>query len=65
MIFRPHTNLYSTVHVIDLALHFQVAIKSIRKDRITDELDRVHIQREIEIMSSLRHPNIIRINEGK
>ncbi|KAK1161515.1 NUAK family SNF1-like kinase 1 isoform X1 [Acipenser oxyrinchus oxyrinchus] len=40
-----------------------VAIKSIRKDRITDELDRVHIQREIEIMSSLRHPNIIRINE--
>ncbi|MGH0140408.1 UNVERIFIED_CONTAM: hypothetical protein FKN15_011085 [Acipenser sinensis] len=40
-----------------------VAIKSIPKDRITDELDRVHIQREIEIMSSLRHPNIICINE--
>ncbi|XP_039627614.1 NUAK family SNF1-like kinase 1 [Polypterus senegalus] len=40
-----------------------VAIKSIRKDRITDDLDRVHIQREIEIMSSLRHPNIICIYE--
>ncbi|KAG7472290.1 hypothetical protein MATL_G00107390 [Megalops atlanticus] len=40
-----------------------VAIKSIRKERITDDLDRVHIQREIEIISSLKHPNIIRINE--
>ncbi|XP_041655251.1 NUAK family SNF1-like kinase 1 [Cheilinus undulatus] len=40
-----------------------VAIKSIRKERITDELDRIHIQREIEITSSLRHPNIIRFHE--
>ncbi|XP_023681627.1 NUAK family SNF1-like kinase 1 isoform X1 [Paramormyrops kingsleyae] len=40
-----------------------VAIKSIRKERITDELDRMHIQREIEIISLLRHPNIIRIHE--
>ncbi|CAJ1085057.1 NUAK family SNF1-like kinase 1 [Xyrichtys novacula] len=40
-----------------------VAIKSIRKERITDQLDRVHIQREIEITSSLRHPNIIRFHE--
>ncbi|XP_064154243.1 NUAK family SNF1-like kinase 1 isoform X2 [Anguilla rostrata] len=40
-----------------------VAIKSIRKERITDDLDRVHIQREIEIISSLKHPNIIRIHE--
>ncbi|XP_008412088.1 NUAK family SNF1-like kinase 1 [Poecilia reticulata] len=40
-----------------------VAIKSIRKERITDDLDRIHIQREIEITSSLRHSNIIRFLE--
>lgn len=40
-----------------------VAIKSIRKERITDDLDRIHIQREIEITSSLRHSNIIRFHE--
>ncbi|KAM9855128.1 NUAK family SNF1-like kinase 1 [Aulostomus maculatus] len=40
-----------------------VAIKSIRKERITDDLDRIHIQREIEITSSLRHVNIIRFYE--
>uniref|UniRef100_A0A8C7Y056 non-specific serine/threonine protein kinase n=1 Tax=Oryzias sinensis TaxID=183150 RepID=A0A8C7Y056_9TELE len=40
-----------------------VAIKSIRKDRITDDLERIHIQREIEITSSLCHPNIIRFHE--
>ncbi|XP_026189181.1 NUAK family SNF1-like kinase 1 [Mastacembelus armatus] len=40
-----------------------VAIKSIRKERITDDLDRIHIQREIEITSSLRHANIIRFHE--
>uniref|UniRef100_A0A3P9DPT3 non-specific serine/threonine protein kinase n=1 Tax=Maylandia zebra TaxID=106582 RepID=A0A3P9DPT3_9CICH len=41
----------------------RVAIKSIRKERITDNLDRIHIQREIEITSSLSHPNIIRFHE--
>ncbi|KAF7659912.1 hypothetical protein LDENG_00291210 [Lucifuga dentata] len=40
-----------------------VAIKSICKERIIDDLDRIHIQREIEITSSLRHPNIIRFHE--
>ncbi|CAL8325603.1 unnamed protein product [Merluccius merluccius] len=40
-----------------------VAIKSIRKERITEDLDRVHIQREIEITASLRHSNIIRFFE--
>ncbi|XP_061591990.1 NUAK family SNF1-like kinase 1 [Cololabis saira] len=40
-----------------------VAIKSIRKERIIDDLDRIHIQREIEITSSLRHSNIIRFHE--
>ncbi|XP_041713052.2 NUAK family SNF1-like kinase 1 [Coregonus clupeaformis] len=40
-----------------------VAIKSIRKESITDDTDRVHIQREIEITSALKHPNIIRFHE--
>lgn len=46
-------------------LSFQVAIKSIRKEKIKDEQDMVHIRREIEIMSSLRHPHIISIYEGE
>nr|XP_061825585.1 NUAK family SNF1-like kinase 1 isoform X1 [Nerophis lumbriciformis] len=41
----------------------EVAIKSIRKEKIRDEQDMVHIRREIEIMSSLRHPHIISIYE--
>lgn len=41
-----------------------MAIKSIRKEKIKDEQDMVHIRREIEIMSSLRHPHIISIYEG-
>ncbi|XP_014025323.2 NUAK family SNF1-like kinase 1 [Salmo salar] len=41
----------------------EVAIKSIRKEKIKDEQDMVHIRREIEIMSSLKHPHIISINE--
>ncbi|XP_068125679.1 NUAK family SNF1-like kinase 2 isoform X2 [Hyperolius riggenbachi] len=40
-----------------------VAIKSIRKDRIKDEQDMLHIRRETEIMSSLCHPHIISIYE--
>eukprot|EP00062_Callorhinchus_milii_P023282 gi/632982005/ref/XP_007907898.1/ PREDICTED: NUAK family SNF1-like kinase 1 [Callorhinchus milii] len=40
-----------------------VAIKSIRKDKIKDDQDMVHIRREIEIMSSLNHPHIINIYE--
>ncbi|XP_041092061.1 NUAK family SNF1-like kinase 2 [Polyodon spathula] len=40
-----------------------VAIKSIRKEKIKDEQDLIHIRREIEIMSSLSHPHIITINE--
>lgn len=40
-----------------------VAIKSIRKEKIKDEQDLIHIRREIEIMSSLRHPHIITIYE--
>ncbi|XP_062320547.1 NUAK family SNF1-like kinase 2 [Osmerus eperlanus] len=40
-----------------------VAIKSIRKEKIKDEQDLLHIHREIEIMSSLNHPYIITIYE--
>ncbi|KAF7670184.1 hypothetical protein LDENG_00068040 [Lucifuga dentata] len=40
-----------------------VAIKSIRKEKIKDEQDLIHICREIEIMSSLSHPHIITIYE--
>nr|XP_009670607.1 PREDICTED: NUAK family SNF1-like kinase 2 [Struthio camelus australis] len=43
--------------------HPQVAIKSIRKDKIKDEQDLLHIRREIEIMSSLNHPHIIAVHE--
>ncbi|KAM3932931.1 NUAK family SNF1-like kinase 2 [Leptodactylus fuscus] len=41
----------------------EVAIKSIRKDRIKHEQDMLHIRRETEIMSSLCHPHIISIYE--
>lgn len=50
---------------IRLVCASQVAIKSIRKEKIKDEQDMVHIRREIEIMSSLRHPHIISIYEGR
>lgn len=53
--------LWVTFHFLTL----QVAIKSIRKDKIKDEQDMVHIRREIEIMSSLNHPHIISIYEGQ
>uniref|UniRef100_A0A667Z190 non-specific serine/threonine protein kinase n=1 Tax=Myripristis murdjan TaxID=586833 RepID=A0A667Z190_9TELE len=41
----------------------EVAIKSIRKEKIKDMQDMVHIRREIEIMSALQHPHIISIYE--
>ncbi|KAM4582809.1 NUAK family SNF1-like kinase 2 [Fundulus diaphanus] len=40
-----------------------VAVKSIRKEKIKDEQDLIHIRREIEIMSSLCHPHVITIYE--
>lgn len=49
--------------LISCILCSQVAIKSIRKDKIKDEQDLLHIRREIEIMSSLNHPHIIAIHE--
>ena len=43
----------------------QVAIKTIKKSKIETEADLVRIRREIQIMSSVQHPNIIHIYEGK
>ncbi|XP_063283598.1 NUAK family SNF1-like kinase 1 [Pelobates fuscus] len=40
-----------------------VAVKSIQKDKITDELDRIHLQKEIEITALLRHEHIIQVFE--
>ncbi|KAF3696970.1 NUAK family SNF1-like kinase 1 [Channa argus] len=48
---------------VERATQKTVAIKSIPKESITDDLDRIHIQREVEITSSLRHSNIIRFYE--
>ncbi|CAH0555404.1 unnamed protein product [Brassicogethes aeneus] len=41
----------------------EVAIKTIKKSKIETEADLVRIQREIQIMSSVQHPNIIHIYE--
>ncbi|XP_065343207.1 uncharacterized protein Nuak1 isoform X3 [Cloeon dipterum] len=41
----------------------EVAIKTIKKAKIETEADLVRIRREIQIMSSVRHPNIIHIYE--
>ena len=44
---------------------FQVAIKTIKKSKIETEADLIRIRREIQIMSSVQHPNIIHIYEGR
>ncbi|TRY75426.1 hypothetical protein TCAL_00703 [Tigriopus californicus] len=41
----------------------EVAIKTIKKSKIETEADLVRIRREIQIMSSVQHPNIIHIYE--
>ena len=43
----------------------QVAIKTIKKSKIETEADLIRIRREIQIMSSVQHPNIIHIYEGE
>ena len=45
-------------------LQFQVAIKYIKKNKVQDDTDLCRLRREIHIMSSLSHPNIINIREG-
>ncbi|XP_028175426.1 uncharacterized protein LOC114363802 isoform X2 [Ostrinia furnacalis] len=41
----------------------EVAIKTIKKCKIESEADLVRIRREVQIMSSVRHPNIVHIYE--
>jgi len=41
----------------------RVAIKTIKKSKIETEADLIRIRREIQIMSSVQHPNIIHIYE--
>lgn len=43
----------------------QVAIKTIKKAKIETEQDLIRIRREIQIMSSVQHPQIIHIYEGE
>ena len=45
-------------------LLLKVAIKTIKKSKIETEADLIRIRREIQIMSSVQHPNIIHIYEG-
>ena len=42
----------------------QVAIKTIAKARVESQADLTRIRREIQIMSSVRHPHIVHIYEG-
>lgn len=42
----------------------EVAIKTIKKCKIETDADLVRIRREVQIMSSVQHPNIIHIYEG-
>nr|XP_027204035.1 probable serine/threonine-protein kinase DDB_G0277165 isoform X1 [Dermatophagoides pteronyssinus] len=41
----------------------EVAIKTIKKNKVSNQQDLVRIRREIQIMSSINHPNIIHIFE--
>jgi serine/threonine protein kinase len=43
----------------------EVAIKTIKKSKIETEADLIRIRREVQIMSSVQHPNIIHIYEGQ
>ncbi|GFX40195.1 protein kinase domain-containing protein [Trichonephila clavipes] len=43
----------------------EVAIKTIKKAKIESEEDMLRIRREIYIMTSIRHPHIIHINEAE
>ena len=46
------------------SLFFQVAIKYIKKSKIQDRHDLNRIRREIKIMSTLQHPNVVSVHEG-
>jgi serine/threonine protein kinase len=50
---------------LDKRKNEQVAIKTIKKSRIENPHDLARIRREIDFMTSLNHPYIIRIKEGR
>ena len=50
---------------LDKRKNEQVAIKTIKKSRIENPHDLARIRREIDFMTSLNHPHIIKIKEGK
>ena len=45
-------------------IYIQVAIKIIHKNRIENKQDLARVRREIEFMSRLNHPHIVKILEG-
>ena len=49
---------------VDKRKNEQVAIKTIKKSRIENPHDLARIRREIDFMTSLNHPYIIKIKEG-
>jgi NUAK family SNF1-like kinase len=49
---------------LDKRKNEQVAIKTIKKSRIENPHDLARIRREIDFMTSLNHPYIIKIKEG-
>ena len=61
---NPFTDLMLQHLTFKSNFHFQVAIKTIKKSKIETEADLIRIRREIQIMSSVQHPNIIHIYEG-
>jgi serine/threonine protein kinase len=40
-------------------------MKTIKKNLLTNEKEKKHMQQEIDIMSSLHHPHIISVYDGK
>ena len=40
-----------------------MAVKILEKDRITDQADFERVNREIRILKSIRHPNVIKLYE--
>lgn len=41
----------------------KIAVKVLEKDRITSDDDKLRVRREIEILKTVRHPNIVQLYE--
>lgn len=65
LVFRfDFTDIYFSAMCLNLYFMLQVAVKTIKKNKIENEQDLVRIRREIQIMSSIQHPHITHIYEG-